>query len=178
MSVRFFKTDHSKKKSQHIDTPSDGRKNVMKHVLVSPTVLNITSDYHNWVSDTDMDFVSVRFFLWHWQWHFAALALSLHIQAGSKTPAKRHFAIRIPCTKFGCSKKIHKSDPLPGQGLAQVVVAMWWIAVVNRNTVRHRSTAPGWWVDFTPPVKNRLPSFQTHPPLAFERGFWCFSLAA
>ena len=47
----------------------------MKPVLVTPTVLSITSDYHNRVRDADMDFVSVRFFydidsdIWqHWTW--------------------------------------------------------------------------------------------------------------
>ena len=48
-----------KKKSWHSDWPNDGRKNVIKHV--TPTILSIISDYHNWVRDADMDFVSVRF---------------------------------------------------------------------------------------------------------------------
>ena len=49
------------KKSWHSDWLGDGRKNFIKHVLVTPTVLSITFGYHNWVCDADMDFVSVRF---------------------------------------------------------------------------------------------------------------------
>ena len=55
-------SQQKKKMSWHSDWPNDGRKNVMKHVLVTPTVLSITSDYLNWVRDAVMDFVSVRFF--------------------------------------------------------------------------------------------------------------------
>ena len=53
----------AKKKSWHIDWPSDGRKNVMKHVLVTTIVLSITSNYHNWVRVADMNFGSVRYFM-------------------------------------------------------------------------------------------------------------------
>ena len=49
------------KKSWHSDWPSNSHKNVMKHALVTPTVLSITSDYHNWVRNADMDLISVRF---------------------------------------------------------------------------------------------------------------------
>ena len=37
-------------------------KNVMKHVMVTPIGLSITSSHHNWVRDADMNIVSVRFF--------------------------------------------------------------------------------------------------------------------
>ena len=47
MSVTFCRTDYSKKKSWHSDWPSDGRKNVTKHALITPIGLSITSDYHN-----------------------------------------------------------------------------------------------------------------------------------
>ena len=74
MSVTFCRTDHTKEKSWHSD--SDGRKNVTKHVLVTPIVLIITSDYYNCVRDADIVFVSVRFFydinidiLQHWKKH-------------------------------------------------------------------------------------------------------------
>ena len=34
----------------------------MKHVLVTLIVLSITSGFHNWLRDADMDYVSVRYF--------------------------------------------------------------------------------------------------------------------
>ena len=46
MWVTFCRTDHSIKMSRHCDWPIDGRKHVMKHVLITPIVLSITSDYH------------------------------------------------------------------------------------------------------------------------------------
>ena len=87
-----------KKKSWHSDWPSDGRKNVTKHALVTPLVLSIISDYHNWVRDADMDFVSVRFFVRHWQWHFAALVAFAHLLLYSFRSSIFLFGLSFQCS--------------------------------------------------------------------------------
>ena len=67
-----------KKKSWH-GWPSVGSKNVTNHALITPIVLSIISDYHNWVRDADMDFVSVTFFMTLTVTFFRAVSSSLNI---------------------------------------------------------------------------------------------------